>query len=394
MQLKHNIFKMYVLKGVLWFMVSMPIIVLFFQEHGLSLTQVMILQAIYSLSVALFEIPSGYIADIFGRKQTIILSTIFSFIGYLVFSFYGGFYAFAIAEILVGIGGSLMSGSDSAIIYDTLLETKDENSYTKIEGRNYAIGNFSEATAGILGGFLAVSSIYLPIYVQTAILFLSIPIALSLVEPTMHADNKLGRSFKAISNVVKFALVDNAKLRWLIIYSSAMGVATLSMAWFAQPFFKQINIPLAYFGILWAGLNFSAGLTSFNSYKFDKKQNSKLLIYLSLAMVISFLLLGMNSSVIGLIFILSIYLLRGIVTPILRNAININTTSNKRATVLSIRSFIIRISFVISAPIFGYLADNHSLSYSFYTLAIIVGLFSILSAIQLIRLENKSNFAQ
>jgi predicted MFS family arabinose efflux permease len=166
------------------------------------------------------------------------------------------------------------------------------------------------------------------------------------------------------------------------------------MAWFAQPFFKQINIPLAYFGILWAGLNFSAGLTSFNSYKFDKKQNSKLLIYLSLAMAISFLLLGMNSSVIGLVFILSIYLLRGIVTPILRNAININTTSNKRATVLSIRSFIIRISFVISAPIFGYLADNHSLSYSFYTLAIIVGLFSILSAIQLIRLENKSNFAQ
>ena len=375
-------------------MVSMPIIVLFFQEHGLSLTQVMILQAIYSLSVALFEIPSGYIADIFGRKQTILLSTIFSFIGYLVFSFYGGFYAFAIAEILVGIGGSLMSGSDSAIIYDTLLETKDEDSYTKIEGRNYAIGNFSEATAGILGGFLAVSSIYFPIYVQTAILFLSIPIALSLVEPTMHADNKLGRSFKAIYNVVKFALVDNAKLRWLIIYSSAMGVATLSMAWFAQPFFKQINIPLAYFGILWAGLNFSAGLTSFNSYKFDKKQNSKLLIYISLAMVISFLLLGINSSVIGLIFILSIYLLRGIVTPILRNAININTTSNKRATVLSIRSFIIRISFVISAPIFGYLADNHSLSYSFYTLAIIVGIFSILSAIQLIRLENKSNFAQ
>lgn len=383
MQLKHNIFKMYLLKGVMWFMVAMPIIVLFFQEHGLTLTEVMLLQAIYSFSVALFEVPSGYIADLFGRKKTIVLSTIFSFAGYMVFSFYGGFYAFAIAQILVGIGGSLMSGSDSAILYDTLLEIGDKKTYTKIEGRNYAIGNFSEATAGIIGGLLAVSSIYLPIYVQTGILFLSIPIALSLLEPTMHEDDKMDRSFSAILGVVKFSMVENTKLRWLIIYSSAMGVATLSIAWFAQPFFKEIGVPLAYFGILWAGLNFSAGITSFNSHKFNKKENSKTLIYLALAMFTSFIFLGINNSMFGLIFVLFIYLLRGIVTPILRNAINENTTSNKRATVLSVRSFIIRISFAISAPALGYIAENYSLSYSFYVLAIVVGFFALLSSIKL-----------
>ena len=388
MQLRHNILKMYLLKAVLWFMVAMPIIVLFFQEHGLTLTEVMILQSIYSFSVALFEIPSGYIADIFGRKKTIVLSTIFTFIGFLVFSFFGGFYAFAIAQVLVGIGGSLMSGSDSAIIYDTLLETNSKTSYTKIEGRSYAIGNFSEAFAGILGGFLAVGSIYMPIYVQTSILFFSIPIAFTLIEPTMHKENKLDRSFKAVFEVVKFAMVDNQKLKWLIIYSSAMGVATLSMAWFAQPFFKSINIPLAYFGILWAVLNFSAGITSFNAHQFDKKDNNyKMLFYLALAMPISFLFLGYNASVFGLIFILLIYLLRGIVTPILRNAINENTTSNKRATVLSVRSLIIRISFAITAPILGYIADNYSLAISFYGLAIAVGFFSILSAIKLNRIR-------
>ena len=120
---------MYLLKGIMWFMVAMPIIVLFFQEHGLTLAEVMLLQALYSISVAAFEIPSGYIADIFGRKKTIILSTIFCFIGYLIFSFYSGFYQFAIAEVLVGIGGSLMSGSDSAIIYDTLLEKKSQEEF-------------------------------------------------------------------------------------------------------------------------------------------------------------------------------------------------------------------------------------------------------------------------
>ena len=203
----------------------------------------------------------------------------------------------------------------------------------------------------------------------------------------MHQENKLDRSPKTIFSVVKLSMIEHAKLRWLIIYSSAMGVGTLSMAWFSQPFFKEVNIPLVYFGVLWAGLNFSAGITSFNSYKFDKYLNHKALIYISLSMFISFILLGMNISIYGLLFILSIYLLRGVITPILRNEININTSSNKRATVLSIRSFIIRISFAICAPILGYIAENYSLASSFYILAIIVGLFSFLSSYKLSKLD-------
>ena len=387
MQLQYNIVKMYLLRGVVWFMVAMPIIVLFFQEHNLTLTEIMLLQSIYSLSVAFFEIPSGYMADLIGRKYTIVMSAIFSFIGYLVFSFYDGFYVFAFAQILVGIGGSLMSGSDSALLYDTLLELKAKDSYTKIEGRSYAVGNFSEATAGILGGFLAVSSIYLPIYVQTGILFFSIPIAMSLVEPKNYRGVRIGRSSNtAILGVVRFAMLENKKIRWLIIYSSAMGVATLTMAWFAQPFFKEVNIPLAYFGILWAALNYSAGLTSFNAYRIRCSTN-KLLFLISLLMFMSFVFLASSISLFGLIFIFIIYFLRGIVTPTLRNEININTPSDRRATILSIRSFIIRISFAITAPAIGYIAEHHSLSSSFYILAVFIGLFSFLSSYKVSRLD-------
>ena len=69
MHVKDNIWKLYIIKGIMWFMVAMPIIVLFFQENGLNLQEVMILQGSYSLMVALMEIPSGYIADLFGRKK-------------------------------------------------------------------------------------------------------------------------------------------------------------------------------------------------------------------------------------------------------------------------------------------------------------------------------------
>ena len=378
MNLKHNIIKLYLLKAVKWFMIVMPIIVLFFESKGLSLTQIMILQGTYSLFVALFEIPSGFFADIYGRKNSLVIGSIFLFLGYVIFSFFSGFNEFLFAEILLGIGGSLISGADSAILYDTLLEIKEEDEYTKIEGRTYAIGNFSEGIAGVLGGFLAMTSINMPVYIQTIVMFLSIPIAMTLVEP--KSSYKLAKSFSSIITVVKDTFIYQRKLRWYIVYSSSMGIATLSIAWFVQPFLMEIDTPIIYYGIIWAFLNFTAGITSYYSYLFN---NHNLLIYISLIMITSLILLGFNISYYGLIFIILIYLLRGVITPKLRNLININSTSERRATVLSLRSFVIRISFAVIAPILGYISDSSDLSLVFYVLAFIVGFSSLLAAFKL-----------
>jgi len=378
MNLEGNINKMYLLKAVKWFMIVMPIIVLFFEKHGLSLTQIMILQATYSFTVAVLEIPSGFFADIYGRRLSLFYGSILTFIGYLIFSFFSGFNEFFIAEILLGIGGSLISGADSALIYDTLLQLKKDEDYTKVEGKNYGIGNVSEGIAGIIGGFLAITSLDLPVYIQTFVLFFSIPISYSLVEP--ESSYKLAKSIKSIWLVVKETFFEENKLKWYIIYSSSMGIGTLSIAWFVQPFLIEIETPLFYYGIIWAGLNIITGITSYYSYLFKHKN---LLIYISLIMVISFILLGYNISMYGLIFIVFIYLIRGIITPTLRNLININSTSERRATVLSLRSFIIRISFAIIAPILGYITDYSDISFVFYSLAMIVGLSSILALYKL-----------
>ena len=378
MKLEDNINKMYLLKAVKWFMILMPIIVLFFEKHGLSLTQIMILQATYSFTVALFEIPSGFFADIYGRRLSLFFGSILTFLGYLIFSFYSGFNEFFIAEIFLGIGGSLISGADSALIYDTLLELKKDEDYTKIEGKNYGIGNVSEGLAGILGGFLAVSSLELPVYIQTFVLFFSIPLSYSLIEP--KSSYKLAKSFKSILLVVKETFFQKNKLKWYILYSSAMGIGTLSIAWFVQPFLMEIDTPLIYYGIIWASLNIITGITSYYSYIFDK---GNVLIYISLSMLISFILLGFNISIYGFIFIVLIYLMRGIITPNLRNLININSTSERRATVLSLRSFVIRISFALIAPILGFITDVYEISYVFYFLGLLVGLSSLLAVYKL-----------
>ena len=115
----------------------------------------------------------------------------------------------------------------------------------------------------------------------------------------------------------------------------------------------------------------------------DEVISLKVILLTSLSFIILFISLSFLNSILSLILVLGIYLLRGIITPILKNEININTSSNKRATVLSIRSFIIRISFAIFAPLLGYIADSYSLSHTFLILAIAIGSFSLLSALKL-----------
>ena len=370
-------------------MIVMPIVVIFFQENGLSLQEVMILQGMYSFMVATMEIPSGYLADVFGRKNTLILGGIFCFFGFLIISLSFSFWYFIIGEIFLGIGSSFISGADSAILYDSLAESKKENEYTKVEGVAYGIGNFSEAIAGICGGLLAEISLRLPWNVQVVVAGLIIPFTFLLVEPKKHQQNKLAKSFKTIWQVVKFSLVENKTLKWLIILSSSIGFSTLSLAWFAQPYFKSIDMPLKYFGFAWAFLNLTTGFSSINAYRMQGLfSKNSFLILLSLGISTPIFLLSKSTAILGLILITTVYIVRGLATPIMRTYINDLTPSNMRATVLSIRSFCIRVTFALMAPLMGWIVDIYSLGQSFLLLGIIVGITSLVASLKLKSLIN------
>jgi len=92
--LNNNIFKLYLIKIAKWFMLFMPIVVLFYEDNGLEMRHIFLLQAIYSISIVILEIPSGYFADALGRKYTLVIGTIMGFLGFLVYSFSYGFTGF------------------------------------------------------------------------------------------------------------------------------------------------------------------------------------------------------------------------------------------------------------------------------------------------------------
>ena len=357
-----NLVQLYLIKISHWFMLTMPIIVLFYTNNGLNLSQVFILQAIYSVSIVALEIPSGYFADVLGRKNSIIAGAIMGFCGFLIYSFSYGFIGFVIAEIILGFGQSMISGADSAILYDTLIDKGKGNDYLKHEGRMTSVGNFAEAFAGILGGLLAGLSLRYPFYAQTFIAFIGIPAAFTLTEPKI-SQVKLDLGWKEIIDVVKFSLITNHRLRWNIIYSSVVGASTLAMAWFVQPWFIRANMPTEWFGIAWTILNLSVGVSAFYAYKLELKMGKvNTIAAFTIILAIGFIASGWVKGLWGLIFILIFYLARGVATPILKDNINRITPSNMRATILSVRNFIIRILFAALAPFYGWAIDKLSLT--------------------------------
>lgn len=368
---KKNIIALYFIKVSKWFTLVMPIIVLFYKDCGLDLTDIFILKSIYSIAMVSLEIPTGYLADVWGRRNCLIAGCIFSFVGFSNYSISDSFIAFLCSEILLGFGQSLVSGADSALLYDTMLHYKKENSYLKYEGRITMIGNFSEAFAGIFSGLLAVYSLRIPFYAQSGIAFIGIPSAIALTE--YAAKTKMKNSFANILKVIQYSLFTNKELCYNIMFSGVIGAATLTMAWFVQPLLIELNTPTSWFGIIWTILNLTVGISALYSDKLDQRLGSLKMYTLILFFIVGgYIAVAFNITYIGLIYLFLFYIVRGFATPILKGYINQITFSEMRATVLSIRNFIIRLMFAAMAPLVGWLHDLYSLSLALQATAAVV----------------------
>ena len=377
-----NIWKMYILQVLHWFLLIIPIIVLFFQENGLTFKEILLLQSIFSIAIILFEIPSGYFSDVIGRKTSIIIGVTLGFLGMVIYSISYNFTGFLIAEITIGLGSSFISGTDSALIYDTLVETGKVNDYKKIEGKRMSIGNFSEAIASLIGGFLALTSLRTPFYIESFILFFTIPLAFTLKEPKRHKHENKDGPFKEIIKIVKYSLHQHAEIKWLIFYSGFIGASTLTIVWFIQPYLNFIGLDLVYFGLVWALLNFSVGIFSMYSHKFEGLFGRRIsLISLIILAFLGYIIMGSMKSLWAIPFIFIFYFVRGISNPILKDYVNRIITSNMRATVLSVKNLVGRFIFAIVGPFIGWLADIYTFKTAFYfsgSIFLILGIISLL----------------
>lgn len=369
--LESNIWKLYLFKMLHGFFLSIPIIVLFWQENGLSMFEVMVLQGLFAVAVILLEVPSGYFADSYGRRKTLVAAAVFSTLGITAYSFGYSFIDFLIGEILWAVGVSLVSGADSAMFYDTLIELNQEASYKEKWGRASSYYMFSAAIAAVAGGLIADINLRWALYAQIPIFAIMVPIAYSLKEPKHH-ENVSGKERKTMRAVVS-DVFQRPKLRNLILYGAFIYAALQTAFWFYQPYFKLSGLDVAVFGMIFAGFNIVSALSSKYAHLIEGWLGKELsLVSLMVLVVASLSLMSSFVLTFSFLFIGLQQFVRGFSKPVISDYVNKIVDSENRSTILSTHSLIGRAFQALSMPLFGLMADFYTIPQTLSLLALAV----------------------
>ena len=147
------------------------VLVPFFLNWGkISFTQITILQAFFLFSIFILEIPTGTISDYFGRKTSLILATLVTCIGALIYSSFPNFYLFFLAEFMWALGSTLLSGADQALVYDSLKQENNEKESKKIFGKFNSFKLIGIMIAAPLGSIIATK-----IGLRYTVMFMAVP---------------------------------------------------------------------------------------------------------------------------------------------------------------------------------------------------------------------------
>jgi len=358
------------------FRIFLPLQYLFFQNNGLSYTQISVLIAAYSFGVLIFEVPSGVFADHFGRKKTLALAGALLALSYVLFGSSTTFIPLILASILYGMGDASISGSDEAILFDSLLEMGKEKEFGKYFGTKWAYFSYGLVISA-LGASLMKWGIPALFFLSSLFACLSLILALLMVEPPLHKMQVERHYIRHLWDATVF-IVKHKQVKWLLIYTVCV-IAVIQMFFpYIQFFLKGTAVPEDFFGIIYSFMIFISGLSASNAYKIEKHIGfKKTLLGISILLCIALFYMGNSQTVSGVMggFLL-VEIVFGYCVPTLGEYFNRQVKSYHRATVVSIRSFVTSLCVIIMAPLLGWIADTNGYQQMVMILGILLGLLS------------------
>ncbi len=364
------------LKNQIYFV---PIIVLFFQDLGLSYSDIFWVFTIGSAFSFIIEIPSGIIADIYGNRKSIIYSKLLIFISFIVFSMATGFLSLLIANLIYELGKSFRSGTETAYVYNYLDSHPGGPKYSKVKIEQKFYARISESLAALVGGFIAYRFGFSLVFLAAAL-----PALINFIQtltwekiPSEENRDKKGFSMLETKQFVRAAFGDIFSSK--ILLSVILNISLFSLSFsaldkFIQPYMKGAGIELQNFGLIYSFfLILVALIVKFSAKLEDKLGEARIMNYSSIIAALALVVLAILPQSIWLVVLFFVILMiDNLRSPIANSLFHDQIGSEKRATMGSILELFKSANQLWFLPLMGYMADFYSMKMAFYIISFVL----------------------
>lgn len=394
LSLANNLQKINIFSFFWMFLVVMPVIAPLFLSLNLNMKQFFELQAIFGIAVAVLEVPTGYISDLWGRKQSILVGAFLSGVAFTLLHFAESYSDLFVYEIIQAASLSFVSGADIAILYDSV-SRNDRSSASKALANMQFASLLGESIASVLGGILVLISFKSVTLVNALMGWVPFFVAITIEEPVQKklAGRNHGENLKEVARQLFF---NKDKLVILAFFNLVLwGLSSFIAVWIFQKYWSERGIGIAYFGGIWAALNLTSGIIGKQVHWLERRFGVTALFIVSCwAAICAYFGMSWFQGVSGVLVCFLFYVCRGITQVILREALNWRLPGEFRATVNSIQSLFFRLIFAAVGPVIGIGIDQIGIDRTLRILGFAFVLIFLFLAMPLIRVFKKLHISE
>jgi MFS family permease len=344
---------------------------IFLLDAGLTNFEAFAANAFFAAGMLVFEVPTGVVADVWGRRASFLLGTVTlaatTVMYVLLWQVEAHFVLWALVSLLLGLGFTFFSGATEAWLVDALRATAFEGPLESVLARGQVISGVAMLGGSVAGGYLAqVTNLGVPFVLRAVILAAMFAVAFGLMHDIGFTPKRGGRPLPEMRRIFHSSVDQGLRVpavRYLMLAAPFTGGVALYVFYALQPYLLDLYGNDHAYGIaglaaaIVAGAQILGGMAATGIRKLFRRRTSALLTAEVLS-ALSLVLVGLSNSfwvVIGLIVVWG--LLFAATMPIRQAYINDQIPSEQRATILSFDSLMASSGGVAAQPVLGRAAD-------------------------------------
>jgi MFS family permease len=385
---KKNISLLYGFSFFDQFMIVIAVWVPYLATQGIGMQQFMELQAVFALVILLGEVPSGLLSDLWGRKKTLLLGSTLKAISFSLLPLWSSYEGFLFYHFTMGIALSMISGGDVALLYDSHIAADGEKSRaTAVLGNAKLASQTGAAASALVGGAVVTLSYGHLLWANAMLSWIAVLLVLRLSEPPAGPDDGKGKKrAEGLKEMLSIILVRDAATRLVFLNMVFWGIVGLVMVWTHQKYWLDSEVPLAWFGVLYAGYNLINGLAGRSAALLGARYGRRpLLAAIGLLPIVAFFAMASFLGWVGVLIGILVPVSRGLGEVLFLNALNEKISSAFRATAISMAQMGVRGGFALLGPLAGYGIDGWGLPSVLTALGILSSIAFVVLLLPLVR---------